>query len=556
MNKVYATIVVALLSIAGFAQAPGWLWATNSAGGNANDESVAVALDAAGNEFVCGPYYSPTITFGSTVLTNSDNSGASPDIFVVKYSPAGTVLWAKSLGGALEESAGSIATDASGNVFVCGYFRSNTIVFGSSTISNTANGYDYYLAKYDSNGNPLWAVAEGGTGYEDANGVATDAAGNAYITGTYTSAAFSIGSTSLSNGGSDDIFVAKYDGSGNAVWASCANGLHSDIANAITVDPSGNVFVTGMFRSSSFVFGSITINNTGSTTTTDIFIAKLNSTGTFVWAKKAGGTSSDVSYSITTDAAGNVYTAGYFNSSSFTFGSFTLTNGGGSDMLLLKFDNSGNELLAISEGGTGYEIANCVRLDALGSIYLAGSFQLADFIVGSDTLFAQGGTDAFLLKYNAAGVPVWATSVGDDYNDWASGVAIDGIGNIYVTGAFGSPQLFFGTIFLPNTSNMATNDMFLAKMNGASVGTPETENSSDAFTVFPNPFSSQTTITFREEQENTSVIVLNALGQEVKTMNCNGMQCIIDKGTLVSGIYFLQVTDRYNKVQTRKIIVQ
>ncbi len=554
MKKIRTTIVLALLSITAFAQVPAWQWA-NSAGGNVSDESVSIAKDASGNVFICGKFYSPSITFGTFTLTNLDNSGTTADVFLVKYNSAGSVLWAKSAGGTQDDIANSVATDTSGNVFISGYFQSSSIVFGITTLTNASTTFDLFLVKYDGSGTVLWAKREGGTGNEVVNSVATDATGNAYITGYFSSLLFSIGTTTLSNSGSEDVFVAKYDVSGIAIWAKSASGFSLDMANSVTIDVSGNVYISGYFMSATLTFGTTTLTN-GGNNTTDIFTAKYSSGGTFAWAKRAGGTFNDIAYSVVTDVSGNVFIAGYFQSNSLVFGSATLTNAGGSDILLLKYSSSGTPLTAIGQGGTGYEGANSVSLDASGNIYLAG-YHSANFVVGSTTLTGAGGNDGFLIKYDAAILPLWATSVGYDLNDFATAVTVDASGDIYLTGYFQSYHIYFDAFLLPNTATSGgSSDLFLSKMNSPSVKISEINKQQSVFVIYPNPFTFQTTIYFTAEQNNTTIKITDPLGKEIKIINFSGRQLTIEKGEMDAGIYFLQTTDEKKNIASKKIIIQ
>ena len=152
-------VILITSSISTFAQAPDWLWA-KGAGGTYNDYTHSIAVDANGNSYVTGYFDSPTITFGSTVLTNANSAGGTCDIFIVKYDESGNVLWAKGEGGTSTDYAYSITVDANGNSFITGYFDSPSIIFGSTTLTNadnTGNTGDIFIVKYNTSGNVLWA---------------------------------------------------------------------------------------------------------------------------------------------------------------------------------------------------------------------------------------------------------------------------------------------------------------------------------------------------------------------------------------------------------------
>ena len=335
--------MISILSVN--AQTPNWQWA-KSAGGTGSAFGLIVSTDAIGNVFMTGYFKSPTITFGTTTLTNA----GSNDIFIVKYDATGNVLWAKSVGGAYDERGQSVSTDASGNVFMTGYFISPTISFGTTTLTNTyaSNLYsDFFIVKYDTSGNVLWAKSAEGAYDDSGQSVSTDASGNVFITGIYYSPTITFGTTTLTKANPtsnySDIFIVKYDASGNMLWATSAeDGVFNDDGRSVSTDASGNVFIAGYFASPTITFGTTTLTNTNSSW--DIFIVKYDSSGNVLWAKSAGGTGYDEGYAVSTDASGNVFLTGNFGSPNINFGTTTLTNtdttGSFRDIFIAKLDGT------------------------------------------------------------------------------------------------------------------------------------------------------------------------------------------------------------------------
>jgi hypothetical protein len=211
----------------------------------------------------------------------------------------------------------AIARDATGNIYVTGKFEL-TADFnsdGGTTNNLTSNGGDdIFVAKYNSSGDYQWAFNLGGTATDVGNSVAVDASSNVYITGRFNSlnAEFdpSASTNELSSSGGNDIFVAKYNSSGDHQWAFNIGSTNADVGNSIAVDASSNVYVTGYFEGSSVDFDPSGSVNDLTSASRDIFIAKYNSSGDYQWAFKLGSTGFDDGDDIAVDASSNVYAPG------------------------------------------------------------------------------------------------------------------------------------------------------------------------------------------------------------------------------------------------------
>jgi hypothetical protein len=173
---------------------------------------------------------------------------------------------------------------------------------GTMNLLNSGSfGEDVFLSKFDINGNVTWMKGAKGKAGDYPYGIATDAVGNSYVTGSFTSDTLSFGSFDLINvnPGQRDIFIAKYDPNGNALWAKSAGGSTTDEAYSITIDALGNSYITGYFASPTIVFGTFTLTQTG---LKDMFLAKYDMNGNIQWAKNPSGNDWDCGRSITIDA--------------------------------------------------------------------------------------------------------------------------------------------------------------------------------------------------------------------------------------------------------------
>ncbi len=236
-----------------------------------------------------------------------------------------------------------------------------------------------------------WAVKAGGSGQDSSQGIAIDSLGNQYVTGTF-EGSIAFGSYTLTSSGYYDIFAAKLDPNGNFLWAVRAGGTSNDFGYGIAVDGSGSVLLTGSFLDTA-TFGSYTLISDGNR---DIFTAKLDINGNFLWAVRAGGTSYDYCSGIAVDVVGNAYLTGYFWGNS-SFGSYTLISSGDVDIFAAKLDPNGNWLWAIRAGGTSYEFGYGIAVDGAGKAYLTGCF-MGSAAFGPYTLICGGSDDIFVAK--------------------------------------------------------------------------------------------------------------------------------------------------------------
>jgi hypothetical protein len=521
------------------AQAPDWQWA-KSAGGIDFDRAYSVALDASGNIYITGAFESPAIVFGSDTLANAGYN----DLFLIKYDAAGNILWAKRAGGGKEDGGQSVTLDASGNIYVAGWFDSPEITFDSYTLTNA--GYENIMfAKYDAGGNVLWAKSAGGTGVDFLYAIACDASGNVYLTGEFRSPVIIFGADTLRRVGAGDVFLAKYDASGNALWARSAGGTDFERADDVSLDASGNAYITGIFNSSVITFGSFTLTKVG---IGNVFVVKYDADGNVIWAKSAQGSEYDYGYSVAPDASGNVYVTGSFGSPVITFDSDTLKTEGSSNIFLVKYNSGGNVQWAKSAHGYGPDLAYSVALDVSGNPYVTGWFDSPEITFGSYTLTNKGNRDGFVAKYDFNGTVLWAKSFGGTSYDEGVSVALDAPGNACVTGYFYSSPIAFGSDKL---TNKGSGDMFLAKLSSPT-GINEVEKSMN-ISIFPNPSTDKITIETPAEKEGSTITIANIRGQVLLKHKANKSITTIDVSTLPDGIYIVKMVNK-NRVHVGKFI--
>jgi predicted nucleotidyltransferase len=438
-------------------------WA-RSGNGTATDFGHSITVDKWGCSYIIGTYNGPSINFSGTIL---NNSGSGYDIFLVKYDFNGNLLWAKTFGSLGREDATEVDVDSLGNVFIGGCFESTSINFDAYSLNNSAtnNSADLFMVKLNSSGNVLWAKSAGGNAGEVITGIAVDSLGNSFITGSYASSSITFGNTVLIGTNTDDIFIAKYDVNGNPMWAKNGNGSSSyDWGNGIAVDGSGNCYVIGSFTSQSITVGSYTLINSNINGSSDIFVVKYNPFGNVVWAKKWGSSGNDYGQKIDVSRDGNSYITGAYGSSSINFGTFTLTNAnpGLNDIYTVKFDLSANTVWAKSGNGTHDDLPYDIVLDEFENVFVAGSFASDVLNFNFSSLTNSGAnitTDIFIVKYDSQGNILWTSKAGGNASDLCETIAAYNSESWFIGGTYKSNNLTFGSTSL---SNYGDRDVFIA----------------------------------------------------------------------------------------------
>jgi len=321
-----------------------------------------------------------------------------------------------------EDAASSLAIDAAGNVYVTGHG------WGNQTWD------DYATIKYDASGNQIWVSRYDGPGryVDEAYSLAVDGGGNVYVTG------YSTGSRT-----GYDYATIKYDASGNQIWATRYNGPMnaSDKAYSLAVD-GGNVYVTG--------------HSWGGGTNYDYATVKYDTSGNELWVARFNGpeNNEDIAYSLAVDGGGNVYVTGYY-----CYGSGFPYNYG---YATVKYDASGNQIwVAFYNGPEGADKATSIAVDGGGNVYVTGYST------------ESGGGDYATIKYDANGNELWVARYdgqGGYYGDVATSLAVDGGGNVYVTGwSFGTYIYDYATV----KYNGQGNQIWVSRYNGVGTGSNE-----------------------------------------------------------------------------------
>jgi len=461
------------------------------------DKGNSIALDNSGNIYATG-FFSDTVDFDPGPGVFNLTSVGITDIFICKLDASGNYLWAKSVGGTDYDFGISIKTDDSGNVYTTGNFL-DTVDFDpcAATYSITSMGtYDIFILKLDSSGNYIWVKTFGGQEPQSVSSIDVDASGNVYTTGYfYTSADFDPGPNVfyLISEGENDVFVSKLDSMGNFIWAKQFGNYDEDEGLSIATDNSGNVYTTGTFK--------VTVDfdpgqggyNLISAGSEDIFISKLDSTGSFIWAKSFGNISVEKGLDITLDNSGNVYAVGQFTGT-------------------VDFDPG------------------------------PGVFNLN----------SNGDYDLFICKLTSSGNLVWAKSMGALGVDLGGSIAVDDLNNVYTTGYFQSTVDFDPGPGVHNLTASGMGDVFILKLSNPTTGISE-NSLSHSITLFPNPTEGKITISTNSASGIDAVIIRDILGKEVFVKNFSSAMQIEFTLEGASGLYFVELICGDNKSYSKVI---
>lgn len=413
--------------------AQNWTWARSSQPGSYG-EGTGAAVDQGGNVFICGSAQGSPLTFGSYTLSNGT--------YVVKYDPAGNLLWARGHSG----SGRALATDWLGNCYETGTFYSATLVAGTFTLfNNGASTSDTYLIKYDAAGNVMWATSGGSANTDISLAVACDIAGNAIIAGTSYSGTAVWGTSTVNVPQAYTAFAAKYNSSGQLMWVVTPNAVGANVGSAVAaVMGPGDVYLAGKTGTTALSYGTATVSSL-----LQYYVVKLSASGIAQWAVSSSGSGNSQISSLSCDAAGNLYAGGVLSGSNMAIGSQTFNSGSSPFSFVTKYNAGGSALWTntISVTGTGM----LYSLAAHGSgVFVAGSCG-SSVNFGGNTYTVQANEDPmYLARYSAGGIFQGANlllSGGDDEMD----VACNGPCTAYVGGDFRPAVFTVGTNTLINT---------------------------------------------------------------------------------------------------------
>jgi hypothetical protein len=410
-------------------------------GGNGDTEARAIAIDATGNAYVTGETSASDFPVKNALhATCSLNSvrACSGDAFLTKLNPDGSIAFSTYLGGSGEDGANAIALDSTGNIYIAGATSSTDFPVFKPLQSTPGGEGDAFIAKIAGDGSRvLYATYFGGRGVDEARGMAVDAAGNAYVTGVTQSTDFPTAKAIQSSCKLDaskkcngEAFVAKISADGSSLaYSTYLGGSGGDAGNAITIDLSGNAFITGTSSSKDFpVESAFQLAPLGPSAA---FVTKITTGGASVgFSTFLGGSSSDQGLAVSTDTTGNIFVAGETYSAAFPLANAVQSacrldrNGACSgDAFVAVFDPTGSHLeFGTYLGGSAADQARSIALDSQDAVYLAGATSSLDFPFAKAAQFPRSSTGTAANSSGSTGTTVSGAAIGGAFTAKISGM--------------------------------------------------------------------------------------------------------------------------------------
>lgn len=468
--------------------------------------------------------------------------------FIAKLDTSGNTQWAEKICGTSLDFGLKVCADLNGNSFLAGALTSPTLTIGPYTLTRWGSP-NVYIAKYDGNGNVLWAKTILGPTAILPYEIANDQSGNLYVTGAFSSSLIVIGSTTVTNTNSccDEVFLAKFDQNGNLIWLKTLKGIQNDRVFDLCVEPNGNSYITGSFLSPNLIAGNYTLTNS-SPTFYDAYLVKFDAGGNVAWAKSMIGSDDDVGYSVSANANAVVVTGNY-KSPSLAFSGGTITGQyWNSKFFVAKYDVNGNFNWAKTNLDNGSGYSVSVKNSG---IYVSGN-TIGPCSFGTTTLnFTDNRT--FVVDYDMNGNEGCLTAIKDGGGYW-SNVVSDHNGNAFIVSTYDSNPLSIGS---NNMGLTGTKDIYFAKYHGCLAYVGLKENSVDkSISVFPNPNSGFFKIKLDNEIENGEFMIIDLVGRKTYSSKINRGENSFELHNIPSGLYHYVILQNKEQINRGKLVIE
>lgn len=552
-----------------FCNAQGWVWATGETCGNYLMDGYLCKTDKWNNIYAGGLSQSDSVCFNQFEFHNPHGNS---QIILLKYDSMGTIKWGTSTTNGQAWPV-QITTDNNGYLYLFGIFWTDSIIIGGHLLVNphpdtsqvvTYTNTSYFITKFDTSGNVVWANTGDNISFTiglTPGGIGVDAYSNVYVCGSFYDSSIQIGSYTLINtkDSTHDIFVAKYDSSGNVIWAKSFGGNKNDQALGLTVSNDGTSYIAGVFYSQSILFGTTTLNNVVATPFNypDFYVFGINTAGNVTWAKSSIGAA--VPYAICKDQENGLYVTGeIYDTASITFGSYSFTSPLLSkSAFLVKYDTSG----AINWARAFCPLSGIYRnsfwgltTDPCNDVWICGVMTHDSMYLDSSTIVHApvSGAPTLIVGYSGLGALLQYLTI-PIVEDDNSSLSSDNNGHIYLCDDAGMVTLGNHTVGWPGGSEK----LFLANYD-PSLGCHFEKVSRFelplSFNLYPNPATNTLTIQYNNANKATASIY-DITGRLMGSYPLTGPTTTISVQNLPPGIYQCRINDDKHDVLTKKVVV-
>lgn len=529
MIKVFTVLAGVLLFIQPSLHAHPFVWAGGASGTGAI-AGKSIAIDHDNNSYVCG-VLNGKASFGTMSVSGKGS-------FVLKSDNNGTPIWVMALQGI---TCTTVATGGQPTISIAGYFY-DTVLLGGNKLASSGNA-DYFVASISSSGNILWARKGGGPGNDYAYGAAVDANGNTYIAGSFEDYINFDSVNNALSAGKSDAFIGAYSNTGTFLWFGAGGGPGADAGTAVAVDLYGNSYLAGYYEGTAS-FYNFNITAAGGK---DIFLAEFNPQGYPLPLHSYGGAGDDIPAAMCLDGSANLYLTGTFTGTAH-FDNKTITSTG-KDVFTAAFTNKGTINWLNQIGGSGNSAGLAIVSDWQSNVFVTGVFA-GTANIGPASLTSSGSTDIYLVKYDALGRVLWATSAGGALADTAFGIGVDQNDQPYITGSVRGTAGFGSLTYVADS----TGAFFLAQMAISTTGIVTLTGTAQDIRVFPNPSAGVFIFELNEHEPPPNMYVTDIEGRIIAhATTVSASSIIIDLRTHPEGIYLLAILEK-NVCHTVKLI--
>ena len=535
MKNLLTLITVFALSASSVQAQFATIWSKNSGSINA-DYMGKVVSDGTSSYFISS--FSSTYNLDNNTQISSKGMN---DVVLTKIDANGDIIWAKSFGSEGNDNGYDLSLDNDGNLVIVGSFT-DEIDFGNEQKLISNGDLDAFVVKFDSDGDAIWSINAGGSAKDEATAVTIDTDGNMYIGGSVSSIDGFIGANSIISLGGSDMFTAKISSSGSVLWANTFGDIDNEMMSDLAINSKGELLVN-LSLENDIIIGNDTLD-------IDLGLGlnlKYSANGNLNWMQQNAAANNMMDGAVTFDNEDNFYTTGTF-SGTVKFGENELVSRGETDVFVMKQDASGDIVWIKQFGGTGADGANDILIHN-SQVFIAGYFEsTADF--GSNTLSSNGMKDNFIASYSLSGSVITAISSGGSGTDMVNCLAVYSNNQIMASGTFEGTGTFKKET---NTSNGESDHyVWMMKNEPVSINSYKTNNQ---ISLYPNPANQKVYI--NTLNNSTAHFVIKSInGQQLMNTVVNGENTEVQLNMLSPGLYIAELIYDNNQTQRTRLVIR